>query len=631
MRTLIVPSKRKTLLRYFRAIQLVVIAGSLAMMASGQNPSPESIRALDRGGDYQNAVAAADHATEVVLSRLCQDLLQGGESKVLSQISSYGSISPTAGSDSYWTNFTYTMPSSGLPGVWAGRTTLSAPPFVTLTGTYTNLSGFASLYRVASAAQLKSTTAAAAVFQDIEVAAIPIFEYAVFYDGLMEFSDNSPFDVLGPVHGNGDIYFGAIISSHLTFDSLVSAGGIFTNPANAGFAQIQWQGQLANLGSPAPGVAIHQPILRLPLGTNVSAREIINPPPVAEPTNSILSSQRYFNKAFMVVTVTNPIAGTGTNPLTPANCSVSISIKNSMYDPVPINIYLGTNTGLGSAPNWTNTGIANWLTTNATFVDQREGRTNHTTQIDVGKLGSWIGTISGCTNALLLPKWNSTTPFNGIIYFVDNRTTNSTWMNCVRLINGASITNGLYSTGLTVATQNPLYLIGNFNCPDPALFGTTNVGKSRPSSIVCDAVTVLSLNWNDAGSFSSGNGIPVASNATVNCAIIAGNVPSTDATSIGFSGGVMNLPRLLEAWSQSTSTKTLTLNSSIVCLYQSAQATKQFQFPNVYYWPPARQFAFNQNFRLASGLPPGTPNLMVVQRLRRFVADPSADPLTAAP
>jgi hypothetical protein len=75
---------------------------------------------------------------------------------------------------------------------------------------------------------------------------------------------------------------------------------------------------------------------------------------------------------------------------------------------------------------------------------------------------------------------------------------------------------------------------------------------------------------------------------------------------------VMNLPRLLEDWQ--TGSKVLTLNTSIVNLYNSAMATSQFQNPGHYYNAPTRQISFDNNFMNYAKQPPGTPTLGVIQR-----------------
>ena len=254
-------------------------------------------------------------------------------------------------------------------------------------------------------------------------------------------------------------------------------------------------------------------------------------------------------------------------------------------------------------------------------------------QIDVGKLGNlgWAPATNGCTNIYLTSKWNTATPFNGIIYVQDLRNISSptnTWMNCVRLVDGKSITNGLYQTGLTLATQNPLYIMGNYNCPTSTNVSSTNTIGCRPCSVICDALTILSPNWTNTGINNydaiSANTFTTrpAANDTVNTAIIAGNVPTTDTTATGFSGGVHNLPRMLEDWSGNN----LWLNTSMICLYPSAQANQQFFPPGNYYDPPTRHFSFDLNFLNPATLPPGTPLQTFVERLDRLTPSPTADP-----
>ena len=86
----------------------------------------------------------------------------------------------------------------------------------------------------------------------------------------------------------------------------------------------------------------------------------------------------------------------------------------------------------------------------------------------------------------------------------------------------------------------------------------------------------------------------------------------TGSASGQWSGGVHNLPRLLETWSGDT----LTLNSSLVNLYNSVRANTQFQNPGVYYRAPTRNFNFDQNFLTAAKLPPGTPTVSVISRYK---------------
>src|SRR6202007_2838821 len=98
-----------------------------------------------------------------------------------------------------------------------------------------------STYRIVANVSMNNTTYnynfTNAVQQDVQLATIPIFQYAIFYNGLLEFSDCAPLVVNGPVHCNSNIYVGTISGSSLTFNSLVGATGTITNPPNVGFQQ----------------------------------------------------------------------------------------------------------------------------------------------------------------------------------------------------------------------------------------------------------------------------------------------------------------------------------------------------------------------------------------------------------
>ena len=95
-------------------------------------------------------------------------------------------------------------------------------------------------------------------------------------------------------------------------------------------------------------------------------------------------------------------------------------------------------------------------------------------------------------------------------------------------------------SGFTVATPNPLYVWGNYNCPNSAYLGTTNTTTDYPASLVSDALTILSPNWVDSQSAIAlgGSGKTKATSDTVNAAILTGIVPSTGSGASQFSGGV---------------------------------------------------------------------------------------------
>jgi hypothetical protein len=316
--------------------------------------------------------------------------------------------------------------------------------------------------------------------------------------------------------------------------------------------------------------------------------------------------ERYYNKAAVVLLV--------------SNTSITYIVKDK-------------NTGSGTVSNITynsaapstneQANLSRWLPfVNLTnrFYDYRESRWVMPSQIDMGELKNWLPTNS--TVLSRFPAGSGVWP--NIMYVNDFRTVSSN-LHAVRLANGSIIpTNGVSATnasGFTLATENPLYVWGNYNLPNSSHAGTTNTTATFPASLISDAITVLSPRWRDdtygnntnatyAGSAGLDNRI--ATNTTINAAIIAGAVYTTGSAVGQWSGGVHNLTRLLERWSGYT----LTLNSSIVNLYNSAKATTQFINPGTYYRAPERRFSFDQNFLTSSKLPPGTPSVAVISRFR---------------
>jgi hypothetical protein len=645
---------RRTLQAGYTLLTTLVLTGAItALLAATLSRTMSSEKLNDRDNAWQSANAAAEAATEKVLARMMVDFANGGEVSLSNNITLYRTgMLPSTNESLFWTNFLFTDGNGNNNATYVARTTITAnAPYVLLEQQYPGLSAFAATYRILSNAKYTNNNynLTGVVQQDIQMAEIPVFQFAIFYNTLLEFSDCATMVVNGRVHCNSNINVGCTSSATLTFNYFVDTSGIITNPGAGGVSSGSWVASHTTYhGTPSPGYGTHEAVLTLPIGTNGtdpnSIREIINSPPAGESQTNPISSQRFYNKADMVIIITNAQIPNGSNWMTCTNVNsvmttnaVFVYVKNTMYDGSPLtyavtNGLTSTNTknGINFAAEWTNwtaKGFTNWINFTNTFYDQRQSAHQHVVQIDVGALGTWIGNLTnGTTNACLNAKWTSTTPFNGIVYIDDNRTTNSTWQNCVRLMNGKSITNGLYTSGFTVATQNPLYIMGLYNCPYSTNLSATNTIGARPCSVICDALTILSPAWAannyDATNYSMGS--YTARNATddtVNTAIITGNVLTTDTTLTGFSGGVHNLTRLLEDWAGPSAD--LWLNSSIICLYTSVQACAQFQMPNNYYTAPTRHFSFDLNYETSTGLPPGTPLIDRMIRADWGIAPPN--------
>jgi len=407
--------------------------------------------------------------------------------------------------------------------------------------------------------------------------AIPVCQFAVFYDGLLEFSTAAPMTIHGPVHANGDIYTGT--STSLIFNRPVTTTGTISSPA--------WNGQgptWADTGTfnSHPSFVTNVPPLTVLAGQALTnLHRMIEMPPSFEDPASPSGWSRYYNQAQVVVLVSNTTIS--------ARIQAASALNNPGSDPSPILIW----TNLGPAANLK----FPFLRTNS-FFDARESKSVKVTEIDLGLFKGWLS-----TNVPVLAKFP---PGSGlyptILYIADNRTNSSSTMSAIRITNGV-VTPYNGGLGFTLVTPNPLYVWGHYNNTNAAYLGTTNTSATVPSALICDALTILSSAWRDSASAGSLSGRIASSVDTINAAIITGNVPSTGSSSSQFSGGIHNLPRLLENWASST----LWLNTSLVCFYQSTVATNRFQNPGVYYNAPTRKFSFDPNFNNLAKLPPGTP------------------------
>jgi hypothetical protein len=218
----------------------------------------------------------------------------------------------------------------------------------------------------------------------------------------------------------------------------------------------------------------------------------------------------------------------------------------------------------------------------------------------------------------------------------------------LKLINGRALNNTPTVAaerigGLTVVSENPVYIHGNWNAYDAASFA---VGAPHAAtSIIADAVTILSTNWNDTSSFetpycaSTSNGpspIPVCpagrlrqgepgnlSNTYYRVAILAGKPPLFNKPSdlgatpsvFGTDGGAHNFLRMLEGDAAVSVNPTTTVNyrGAMATLYFSRQGTGTFKCcsgmpeDGIVYSVPVRAFQFDTDFTVPALLPPNTP------------------------
>lgn len=406
------------------------------------------------------------------------------------------------------------------------------------------------------------------------------WNWAIFFNDPLEIHPGPIFHVTGWVHTNSNLYTG---HDTLFFDDKVSYGGDWTIGFKPGDSQHPEKPISPHYNDTPSYDDDHEPFDISPSVFNTSDsnpnndsyRELI------EPANSSfsdpLAAQRYYDQASVTIEVKADNSVVFRNSAGTIIDSSSGGNDKKLYDM-----------------------FKDAVTTNETIQDNREQATMRIATLDVSRLMKADKTWD----------WNK---FNGVVYMYDS----SASANGVGNKRGIRIKNGSYipDGGLTVASNNPVYIQGDFNTGDTGTNVPSNVVDSykdptvtpdpqaasytrQPCSIVADAVNVLSNAWLDANS-TAGLGSRIASNTTINAAIISGIVPS--GTSNGnYSGGAENFPRFLEDWSDAT----LTYYGSMVELYKSQQNIGVWGKSNVYS-PPTREWFFDTNFR--RNTPPGSP------------------------
>lgn len=548
------------------AMLVVVVLTGLMLIAVGAalTRSQTTVKLNERYSQYRRSVAAAEAATEKILTQVSKDYLAKGEPEVVRRLDTYRRLLPTSGESATWNNWEFrdSAGRTGQASVELGR----SGAFVEVNSIYKGLRGFVTkLSIVAHARQLDSSqTLAGGVQQEVDLARIPIFQFAMFSSLDMEISCGQPFRVTGRVHSNKQLYVEP--DSDLTFEQDATAAGTIVFSRSPLDSRSSPAGTVTYLGRHDSKVAS----LHLPIGrdnTPEAVADIIQPPPPGEDPDSDTGRSRFYNQTDILVVVTN------------GSAVVTSGRFNNFGVSVPTNE------------------VALFVKTNASFWDAREEKTVRPIDIDVGNLRSWAATNSNVRNALGVRDVSS-------VYVVDLRPMPATQLGAVRLINGTE----LPSLGLTVATGRPLYIQGHYNQPNAAHLATANTSATKPAAVAADALTILSPAWTDAKS-SLAVGSRVASASTVNAGVLAGQVLTSNGK---YSGGMENFPRFLETWGAGTP---LTYNGSLVAMFISRYATNVWGKANVYA-PPKRNWAFDLNFTNALTLPPLTPGLTTVLRGR---------------
>jgi hypothetical protein len=447
-------------------------------------------------------------------------------------------------------------------------------------------------------------------FQYVEV---PLFQAMYFYEDTLEIYRPAPMIVAGLVHSNNRMLLSGMKDNSIVdveFTSNVSyAGGTSSvagysttepplgGPAWAGFTAAEAPGNMEAPTYSGGGesaqlakVERYEPFGKKPTSVlnttdtnpnNDSFRELIEPAVSTSVDPPEIAKRRVQKKAGVIISINGSTTTVTTQNGTTLTATQITAVKAA-------------------------------ATAKATIYDQREAKNVDVTTVDVSALTTQL---------------NAATSFNGVLYIEDvtPQVSGNMEPKAIRLKNGGVLPN----TGLTVGSQNPVYVQGDYNTgttTSTTAVPANNTGNPnntdspvvsgyirKPAAILADAVMLLSNNWSDTNA-SLAVTSRVAKNTTYNMAIMAGVMPSGydpdgagSAAAYGYSGGANNFPRFLEDWSS----KSCTYFGSMVEVFQSKVFTGEWD-TGVIYRPPNRRWNFDNNFTVNP--PPGSIDVVAITR-----------------
>ncbi len=467
------------------------------------------------------------------------------------------------------------------------------PPFTTTfpSGPYTGLSGTVTAYQIRAQVNGQGGTRAdlTQVFQYTE---IPLFQFGVFYGkGVdLEIAPGPAMTFNGRVHANSNIYVGA--GNTLTFDSyMTTAGGIYRtlkreNPGPyppASYVPWSIDPKIKDAKGAPKSLNFDSKYQPGFLSTWANSQDW-----VAQANSTFGGMVK--DGAMGVTEITPPIPELFQNPTNPdvvahqmierpkAGDSAALA-SAKLYSKAGLRIV----DGVATDQNGNSVSLPAGALVTTTFFDPRENKTMTATELDVNILRT-AGTF----------------PTNGVVYVAG---TNLATNPVVRLVNGSQ----LPSQGLTVVSENPVYVKGDYNKL-----------QKVPAAILGDAITVLSQNWDDTkGNMALSERL--AKRTEVNAAFALG--PGAESSQNLGNGQLENAIRFLENWGSSAGNdeldgkpgKTFSYTGSIIALWHSLQANSQWACCG-YYSPPRRDWAYDTSFSTTP--PPGTPRGIIMMKGR---------------
>jgi len=433
-----------------------------------------------------------------------------------------------------------------------------------------------------------------------------LIRFGVFYENDLEINPGANMTFAGPVHCNEDMHICPDASSLRFNDQLTAHGNIFRQrkdrSQDPGYIGINNQSDIEiamTFDSTAPywminalwywgnrclsgahGVEHLGPPIN---ATDVPYDLIRRALPPTDPNYHIeTENEKYHNKACLKIHINSNGVITARDAL---GADVSSYFKTNAVLRTNSCPWNGRATYIKDADGnylFLTNGILN--ITNNYFYDAREGVTNWPVDVYVDRLTNMFPQAFNTTYSIEQGR--------GLIYITRDQprgTATNTVRPVLRIRNG----NRLPNSGLTFATDMPIYLEGNYN--------TQTV---KPAMLAGDAVTFLSKGWQDACSWGTVSQ-RTATNTTYNTVVLTGN---SETTWGNYNGGLENVLRFLENWSG----KTVVYRGSIIDLWYSQKAKGRWVY-GTYYTAPTRDWGYDPIYR--TQVPPGCTRVFGIEEI----------------
>jgi len=494
----------------------------------------------------------------------------------------------------------------------------SDPPVIRTDST--GLQTIVTSYRIDASVTVQGNTSAA--HRLVHAEAVPVFQYAVFYDSDLEVNPGPSMTLAGRVHSNGNLHLGCNNTLTLNTNYVRSAGNIYRNRKDdptQSTGTVSIRNWVANPFSGAEPTTYFNMNSKSQMGSvpsvggydasfitgwdNNSDGDFLDAGDWLPWGPGALAywsqTSNYTGGAgFTVKDASHGVTSAAPPPLSAVKMfepavggsgDWSLVLGDWILTPgagTHDKGFYHANAGLTIIANATHTA---WKAYDSNNVDVSAfipaGAVSLSSIYDARQGGGAAGSATKVKTLVLdmsilgsSSKW----PANGLIYAGCNNKGSGTNAKGVQMINGHTL-----PSKMTTVSDGAVYVKGDFN--------TVN---KKGSAIIGDAVNLLSNGW--TGSKVKGSGVPNATATTFNTAVLTGNTDTIPGSS--YSGGFENLPRFHENWTGVL----CTINGSFVNFWPSQFATGLWGQSGVYS-PPNRKWSYDPMFNSVANLPPFTP------------------------